>query len=141
MGSESDGAKIIRIAAALIEDGEGRLLLVRKQGTGAFMQAGGKIEADEAPHDALCRELEEELGVALSAGEGIPLGTFTAQAANEPGHLVSAEIFRVSMSGTVVPAAELAEARWVTLAEARELTLAPLTRDKVLPLFESLLRR
>ncbi|KGE76866.1 NUDIX domain-containing protein, partial [Halomonas salina] len=53
---------ILHIAAALIEDAEGRLLLVRKRGTEAFMQAGGKIEPDESPDEALARELEEELG-------------------------------------------------------------------------------
>jgi hypothetical protein len=39
----------IRIAAALIDDGAGRILLVRKFGTEWFMQAGGKIEKCERP--------------------------------------------------------------------------------------------
>ena len=34
----------IRIAAGLIVDRAGRVLLVRKRGTKTFMQAGGKIE-------------------------------------------------------------------------------------------------
>jgi len=49
--------RTIWIAAALIEDGEGRLLLIRKAGTEWFMQAGGKIEDGESPLAALRREL------------------------------------------------------------------------------------
>jgi NUDIX domain len=53
----------IRIAAAVIRDRRGRLLLVRKRGTSAFMQPGGKIDATEPALAALAREvLEEQLG-------------------------------------------------------------------------------
>jgi 8-oxo-dGTP diphosphatase len=38
----------IRITAALIDDGPGRLLSVRKAGSEWFMQAGGKIERSES---------------------------------------------------------------------------------------------
>ncbi|WP_408734888.1 NUDIX domain-containing protein [Asaia platycodi] len=41
--------RVIHIAAALLHDGAGRLLLVRKHGTVAFMQPGGKIEPGETP--------------------------------------------------------------------------------------------
>ncbi|QOR37060.1 hypothetical protein HNO52_17845 [Billgrantia diversa] len=37
----------LRIAAALILDSEGHMLLVRKRGTERFMQAGGKLEPGE----------------------------------------------------------------------------------------------
>ncbi|MFV2946081.1 NUDIX domain-containing protein [Pseudomonas japonica] len=57
-------SKTIRIAAALLIDPQGQTLLVRKRGTLAFMQPGGKIEADELPVKALARELFEELGCA-----------------------------------------------------------------------------
>lgn len=56
----------IRIAAALLDDDAGRLLLVRKAGTQWFMQAGGKIEEGESPISALRRELSEEIGLAIS---------------------------------------------------------------------------
>ncbi|EPM86442.1 NUDIX hydrolase, partial [Pseudomonas syringae pv. actinidiae ICMP 18804] len=36
--------KVINIAAALLIGADGRTLLVRKRGTQAFMQPGGKIE-------------------------------------------------------------------------------------------------
>src|SRR4029453_3123025 len=38
---------VISVVAALIRDGDGRVLLVRKHGTSAFMQPGGKRDAGE----------------------------------------------------------------------------------------------
>lgn len=124
----------IRIAAALIDDHLGRLLLVRKAGTTSFMQAGGKIEAGENAWSALHRELLEEIGLDLSCHEGRYLGRFSAPAANETGYEVEAQLFHVRTAHEPVIAAEIAEAVWVQPVEAAKLTLAPLTRDFVLPL-------
>lgn len=124
-------APTLHIAAALIEDESGRLLLVRKRDTTAFMQAGGKIEPQESPADALSREVFEELGCRLRHLE--PLGEFTAPAANEPGHWLCAHLFRVELDGPPRAAAEIAELRWVSPDDAATLPLAPLTRDVVLP--------
>jgi len=126
----------IKIAAALIDDGAGRMLLVRKAGTVAYMQAGGKIEPGERAVDALCRELEEELGWSIGAGVPVPLGRFTAQAANEPDCRVEAELFHLTATTPLKAAAEIAEAIWVNADQIRALPLAPLTRDEVVPLFE-----
>jgi len=65
----SNSSHTIRIAAALIDDDAGRLLLVRKAGTKWFMQAGGKIEDGETPVSALRRELREEIGLTLDDGD------------------------------------------------------------------------
>jgi 8-oxo-dGTP diphosphatase len=125
-------APVIRIAAALIEDDRGRLLLVRKAGTRAFMQAGGKIEPGETPLATLCRELAEELSLEIEPSAAVYLGRFTAPAANEPGHLVEAELFHLRSNQAGGMAAEIAEAVWVDRADAARLELAPLTRDHVL---------
>ena len=49
----------IRIVAALIRDETGRVLLVRKRGTAAFMQPGGKRDAGEDDVHRAERELDE----------------------------------------------------------------------------------
>jgi len=123
----------IRIAAAVILDERGHTLLVRKRGTEAFMQAGGKIESDEAPLDALRRELKEELQIELGPEAPNYLGRFSAPAANEAGHIVEAEVFLLRLDQSVQPAAELEEIRWIDPKAVPAMTLAPLTRDYLLP--------
>jgi len=128
----------IRIAAALIDDGDGRLLLVRKAGSPWFMQAGGKIEEYESALAALRRELAEEIGLKLRARDATYLGRFSAPAANEADTIVEAELFHLRIRHAPIAQAEIAEAIWIGIAEAADLPLAPLTRDVVLPLAETL---
>lgn len=132
-------SKTIRIAAALLIDPQGRTLLVRKRGTQAFMQPGGKIDAGESPQAALVRELHEELGLRLDPTQAVYLGQFSAPAANEPGFEVQAELFRVDSAEDVAPAAEIEEVVWLAVDQAQDLELAPLTRDLILPLYRQVL--
>lgn len=127
--------KLINIAAALLLDGQGHTLLVRKRDTLFFMQPGGKIDAGEQPVEALIRELREELGLHIDSPQAQYLGTHTAEAANEPGFEVQCALFRVVTDAIVERAAEIEEALWVDAAAASRLHLAPLTRDWVLPTF------
>lgn len=130
--------RTIRIAAALIDDEAGRLLLVRKVGTRWFMQAGGKIEHGESAETALRRELMEEIGLSLSTEEVRYLGQFSSSAANEPNFIVEADIFHVRVQHIPDIQSEIEEALWVSYAEATAMPLAPLTRDHVLPLSRTL---
>ncbi|MBR1173119.1 NUDIX domain-containing protein [Bradyrhizobium sp. KB893862 SZCCT0404] len=124
----------IRIAAALMSRSDGRVLLVRKKATESFMQPGGKIETGEHPQAALRRELSEELGIDVDPSEMTYVGRYTAPAANEPGRLVDADIFRVVIAHSVTPAAEIEEILWLDPSSPGAVKLAPLTRDKLLPL-------
>ncbi|WP_397452865.1 NUDIX domain-containing protein [Pseudomonas sp. NA-150] len=127
--------KTIYIAAALLIGTDGRTLLVRKRGTLAFMQPGGKIEATERPIDALARELLEELNLHIDPLQASYLGQFSAPAANEPGFEVKCELFQVSIAEAVEPAAEIEEVIWVDQSSHADLVLAPLTRDFILPIY------
>ena len=101
----------IFVSAAVITDVEGRVLVVRKHGTSVFMQPGGKPETGESAAEALARELHEEVGLVVQPDALEPLGTFEADAANEPGHRVVAAAFRVAAEpGAVSARAEIAEA-------------------------------
>jgi 8-oxo-dGTP diphosphatase len=126
--------RVIVIVAAIIVDGDGRLLLVRKRGTERFMQAGGKIDAGETPAVALMRELHEELRVVVEPDDLGYLGRFHAPAANEAGFVVDAEVFFVELRGEAVASAEIDELVWVSPADALDIPLAPLTSEVLLPL-------
>lgn len=124
--------RTIRIAAAVVLDTAGQVLLVRKRGTAAFMLPGGKIEPGEAPDAALRRELHEEIGCACAWWR--PLGQFAAVAANEPGHRVEAALFHVGLDGVPAPAAEIDALLWLDPENPGETILAPLAAQCVLPL-------
>ena len=124
----------IRIVAALIRDKDGRVLLVRKRGTKAFMQPGGKLDAGEDDIAALSREISEELGCFLDSSSVRRLGAFDAAAANEPGFRVEASLYQADVNGKITPSQEIDEAIWIDPASPGDIQLAPLTRDHVLPL-------
>ena len=130
----------IRIAAAVIVDADGLMLLVRKRGTRAFMLAGGKIDAGETALEALRREIGEELGCGI-AGAARPLGRFSAPAAFEAGHIVEADLFAVVLDGDIRLAAEIEEVAWHDPNDLDSRPLAALARMHAMPLARTLAER
>jgi 8-oxo-dGTP diphosphatase len=124
----------IEIVAALIRDEAGRVLLVRKRGTTAFMQPGGKRDHGEDDVAALAREIDEELGCRLVPDSIRSLGEFDAISANEPGFRVRAALYEIDVTGEIAPKAEIEAMVWIDPAAPAGIPLAPLTRDHVLPL-------
>ncbi len=124
----------LTISAACLIDDAGRLLLVRKRNTKAFMLPGGKTEPGETPITALARELQEELNLRLPSAELRLLGQFRAAAANEADTWIDASVFQARLPHSVSAAAELEELCWLAPGDVLPDTLAPLLREHVLPM-------
>jgi 8-oxo-dGTP pyrophosphatase MutT (NUDIX family) len=127
--SPIDEQGVFRLVAAVIRHPDGSHLLVRKAGTKAFMNCGGKIEAGEHPEQALRREVHEETGLEVGERCLTPLGRHVAPAANEPGMLIDVDLFEFELEDKdlVSAKAEIAEVRWVDSQSAlNDLVLAPL---------------
>jgi 8-oxo-dGTP pyrophosphatase MutT (NUDIX family) len=119
--------------AAVISDPRGRVLLVRKRGSTAFIQPGGKREAGETALQTLARELHEELGVRLRPETAVALGTYEDRAVNEPGRRVRAEVFRVQVDGLPQPGAEIEALHWLDPQPPYPVPVAPLSAAHILP--------
>ncbi|MCO6524323.1 MAG: NUDIX domain-containing protein [Candidatus Schmidhempelia sp.] len=127
----------IYISAAIITNDKQQLLLVRKKGSPYFMQAGGKIEANETPLQALIRELQEELKLTVTAKQLRYIGHYSSTAANEINHMLSAVLYHLPLTaGNFNPAAELEEVRWMTIEQSQQLLLAPLTAEIIIPIIK-----
>ena len=125
----------IRVSAVLLTDTAGRVLMVRKRGTDAFLNPGGKPEPGETPEECAVRELREELGLELDPEGLLPLGRHRAAAANETDTVVLADVFRVPepLDRLPEPRSEIEEARFVDPAFP-EPGWAPLFTERILPL-------
>ena len=122
------------VAAVVIRDDDGRILLVRKRGTHRFMLPGGKIEESERPDQTAVREAREELGVMLEIDSLVLLGDWTAPAANEDGRTVHGHIYEHPWVPDVAACNEIDEVLWLAPHETAGRTdLAPLYQSYVLP--------
>lgn len=122
---------IVEVVGAVIRDGAGRLLTVRKRGTARFMLPGGKREPGEEDMTALARELREELGVTLTSAT--LLGRFEAPAANEAGATVRSCAYIVEIEGDIAMQAEIEELLWIDPAAPPNVPIAPLLAGRILP--------
>lgn len=126
---------VIETVAAVIADGKGRVLLVRKRGSDTFIQPGGKREPGEDSLTTLARELREEIGVGFDPAAAARLGEFTEHAVHERGKRVQAEVFLVSVDGAPRAAAEIEELVWIDPRDSGDVNVAPLSRRHILPAF------
>jgi 8-oxo-dGTP diphosphatase len=95
-----------------------RLLGARSKGRDAFFIPGGKREPGESDQQALVREIQEELSVALRPETLEPAGVFTAQADGKPeGTRVRLTCYFAESSGVLAAAAEIAEIAWLRHAD------------------------
>lgn len=100
------------------------LLCVRSHGKALFYTPGGKPEAGEEDADALLRELDEELNIALDRDTIEPAGTFCAPADGRPGWIVEIHAYRARHRGDFVPGNEIAEYRFMASRDRDMLSVA-----------------
>ncbi|WP_115685677.1 TIGR00730 family Rossman fold protein [Corynebacterium senegalense] len=133
--TEPAASSTIHVAAVVLRNREGEVLCVRKHSTPRFQLPGGKFEPGETPAQAAVREVCEEVGVDLDPASLRALGTFTAPAANEPGHSVRAAVFAHTgpEAAHARAAAEIAEIAWIHPAAPGAAQLAPLLAGAVFP--------
>ena len=128
---------VLKVSAVCIYDHDGRLLTVRKNGTDKFMHPGGKPELGESAAEAGARELSEEVGLEIAPADLQFMGVWHGTAANEANTDIEATVFTAPghwNADSVVPAAEIAELRWMHLIDAADYEdLAPLLTEYVLP--------
>lgn len=115
--------KEIRVVCAVISDGFGRYLVAKrpegKPLAGKWEFPGGKVDSGEEPHEALRREIREEMGVEISLTGMLrevihPYESFSI-------HLLP---FLAGVSAGTLRALEHEEIRWLPLHELEALDLA-----------------
>lgn len=108
------GRKLVHVAAAVIDDGLGNILLAKrpddKHQGGLWEFPGGKIESGESAEVALIRELDEEVGIRVTKSQRL---------IQVPYHYtdksVFLDVYRVTAFTGVAWGKEGQEVRWVPL--------------------------
>lgn len=132
--TKPDIVKVIETANWILRDGA-KILSVRSNGRDRFYLPGGKIDPGETAHDAIMREINEELGVDLIPDTIRELGTFAGQGHKQPdGAIVRMTCFVADYRGTLSPAREIAELRWLTPRERN--LMAPMGQKITAALFD-----
>lgn len=116
---------------AFVFDADGRVLLIERgapPGVGLWTLPGGKLEMNETLAQAVAREVREETGLVVEVG-GLAC---VVERMTEGYHYVILDYLARPIGGTLAPASDVRDARWVT---SDELASLPLT-DGLLPLLE-----
>ena len=114
---------VIPCVGAVIKDGRGRLLLIKRghaPGAGLWSLPGGRIEPGETDAEALVREMREETGLAIEAGQLI--GTVRRPA--QDGDILDIRDYAATVTGGTLRAGDdAADARWVAASDLESLPI------------------
>jgi ADP-ribose pyrophosphatase YjhB (NUDIX family) len=105
---------------ALCEDGQGRLMLVRRgvePRKGKWDTPGGFLEEGERPLDGLRRELLEETGLEIEPGEFVGAATDLYGDGPDAQSILSLNWTARVSRGTPAPADDISEIRWFFAGE------------------------
>jgi ADP-ribose pyrophosphatase len=122
------------LAVGAIVFRDGRVLLVRRgqpPAEGEWAIPGGSVEIGETLQLAAQRELLEETGIVIQAGE--PCFIFDVIQADADGrvrfHYVVIDLLADYVEGSPRAGGDAADVRWVSAEELGGLTLSPKTRE------------
>ena len=122
-----------RVAVGAIVITEGRVLLVKRSrppSEGLWAIPGGRVELGETLQQAAEREIIEETGLTIRAGD--PVYTFDVIERDDAGrirfHYVIVDFMADYLSGKLNPSDDASEARWVTPEELEGLPMNETTR-------------
>lgn len=122
------------VVAALIVDGDGRVLLTQRRADQALPLLwefpGGKVEPGEAPEVALAREIEEELGARVEVGR-----VWDVMFHAYPEYDVYMLVYRCDLAPGAEPrAVEVKDLAWVEPGRLHEYPILPADRPLVVRL-------
>ncbi len=124
--------EVYKAGGILIQDR--KTLVGRSHGKEVFISPGGKIETGETPRQALVRELNEEFQIEVDESDLEPFGTFSAEAAGQPGRVVHIEHFIVKKwRGEVRPDNEVEALRWITSKLPPGFKLGSIFEHEIMP--------
>ena len=108
---------MIPCVGAVVLDGQGRLLMIRRghdPGAGLWSIPGGRVEPGETDEQALVRELLEETNLQVKVGRFVG----RVQREGLGGAVIDIRDYAATVTGgTLRPGDDAADARWVTAAE------------------------
>ena len=122
------GYPVLLVSAVILVDRDGRILLAQRPADkwlgGLWEFPGGKVEQGESPEFALCRELEEELGIQVRESCLLPFGFCSHAYEDKQKHLLM-PVYVCRMWGGTPIAQEGQTLKWVSPKELREYNMPP----------------
>lgn len=124
---------IHKAGGILIRDRQ--FLVTRSFGKDVFVAPGGKLDPGESSEQALVRELDEEVGIAIREDQLEVFGTFYAQAAGKEDLSIRMDVFYVDTDADPVPSSEIEEIRWIN-TQTTGLQLGSIFEHDVMPVLK-----
>ena len=121
--TDTNGVSEIPCVGAVVKDGQGRLLLIKRghePGAGLWSLPGGRIEPGETDAEALVREMLEETGLTVEPGRLIG----SVKRPGRGGDVIDIRDYAATViSGTLRAGDDAADARWVSEADLGSLAV------------------
>lgn len=123
---------IHKAAGVIIKDR--KLLVFKGNNKDTFVSPGGKLNQGETAKEALVRELSEEVGIKVDGQDLQEFGSYSAEAATNPGHQVTIEIFTVnSWEGEIKALETGSEILWLNSKIPPEIKVGSIFEHEIIP--------